>query len=65
MCRSINYPIRLEFGTDLYVLCEISCIVFTVQCPNSACTGIYQSTSIHYGTWREILTNEFWHGDCV
>ena len=38
-CR--NHPIFLKFGTNVYELCEIGCIVFGVLSPNSAYTGIH------------------------
>ena len=41
-----NYPISLKFYTNVYVLREISCIVFGVHCPNSTCTRIHKSISI-------------------
>ena len=44
-----NYPIKLKFHTNIYGLCEISCIVFAVHCPNSVCIGIQKNISIHGG----------------
>ena len=44
-CR--NYPFCLKFVRNVYVVCEISWIVFDVHSLNSACTGIHKSTSIH------------------
>ena len=46
-----NYPIRFKFGTNVYLLYEISCIVFDLYCPNSACTGLCKKISIT-GYWR-------------
>ena len=49
-CR--NYPIRLKFRfdcQDVYILCEISRVVYGVQCPNSTCTGIHKSTLLKCG----------------
>ena len=42
-----NYPIRLKFGTNVSVLCEISCIVLSIHCRNSSCTGVHKSISIY------------------
>ena len=36
--RSQNHSIRLKILTNVYMLCEISGIVFGAHCPNSACT---------------------------
>ena len=52
-CR--NYPIHLKFGININVLCEVSCIVFGVHCPNSEHIGIHISISIHCSLWRENL----------
>ena len=54
-----NYPIRLKLDTNIYVLCEISCIICGVHCLNSACTGIRKSISIYYDLWRKILVSAF------
>ena len=40
-----HYPIRLKFLTNVYMLCEISCIVLGVHFLNSACTRIYKNIS--------------------
>ena len=48
-----NYPISLKFGPNVYVLWEISCIIFDVYCLNSACIRIHRSISIHYGLWKK------------
>ena len=50
-----NYPIRLKFDTNIYMLCEISCTIFGVHCSNRASEEIQKSTSIHYGSWKEIF----------
>ena len=53
-CNSCHryYTICLKFGTNVYMLCRISYIVFGMHCSNS--TGIHKSISIYYGLWREI-----------
>ena len=52
-----NYSICFK-GTNVYLLREISCTVFAVHCPNSACTEIHKIFSIHYGLWLTGYT--FW-----
>ena len=37
------------------MLCEISCTIFGVHCSNRASEEIQKSTSIHYGSWKEIF----------
>ena len=45
--RRRNFPIRLKFGTNGYVLSEISYIVFDIHCLNSAYTGKPKSISMN------------------
>ena len=55
-CR--NNPISLKFGTIVYVLCEIRCIVFGVHCPNSTYAGIHK-VSQYVKERKEILVSAF------
>ena len=63
-----KYPIHLKFGTNVYVLYEISIIVisisyidFGLHYSNNAWTGMQKNILIYYGLWREIHWNQFWH----
>ena len=49
-----KYLIHLKFSTNIYLLCKISCIAFSVDCLKSAFTAIHKSISIHYSQWREM-----------
>ena len=60
----INYPINLKFGTDVWLLCEIICVVFWVYC----CTFLvyiearvreYKKISMHYRLRREMRLFSF------
>ena len=48
-----NYLICLKFSTNVYVLCQISCIALGIHSLNGACTGIHKSILIHYNLWRK------------
>ena len=42
-----NYAFRLRFWINVYILCKITCRVFGVHYPNSACTRMHINISIH------------------
>ena len=50
-----NYLICFKFGLSDYAVCEISCLVFCVHCPNIMCIGIQKSISMHY-LWKNIVS---------
>ena len=41
-----NFPICLKFGTNVFVLCKISRMVFEVHCLKSAFTRMHKNISI-------------------
>ena len=50
-----NNLIHLKFRTNVYVLCEISCIIFGICCSNNVYKGVPESISMHYSLWRKII----------
>ena len=50
-----TYPIRLKFGTNVYILCKIGCTVFGVRWPSSACSDIHEIILMHYSNVRQCI----------
>ena len=51
-----NYPTHLKIGANVYILCEIRCLVFDVQCSNRACTSIFKYISMRKGAMEAPVT---------
>ena len=48
-------PICLKLGTNVYILREISCVIFCEHFLNSAQAELHKSISMQYGQWSESL----------